>query len=231
MGIGMACTNCNVKKLNALCDHQMSGSHINCLYHDLAKSAQVFAPAGSFPFTLSPLSLFLTLSIVDLDVQRLVKAGSATANASSLAYYLRETFIEDFCRCIEAISEHHLRVGTNTFNELFAPSVSIDTRKLLQDLIAEYNYLMDPAPHVEGSTSPHESHKGSTAVSSPPADEKGNEGKGEGSRSPRAALAVAIEWNILDLRLAKAALFSPLLFPSDFYRWQWRLNGTYWIFD
>jgi hypothetical protein len=53
MGIGMACTNCNVKKLNALCDHQMSGARINRLYHDLAESAKVFSPAGTFLFPQS----------------------------------------------------------------------------------------------------------------------------------------------------------------------------------
>ncbi|KAJ7720879.1 hypothetical protein B0H14DRAFT_3520781 [Mycena olivaceomarginata] len=161
MGVGMACTNCNVKKLNSLCDHQMSGARINRLYHDLAESAKVFSPA------------------VDLDVQRLIKAGSAAADTSSLAYHLHETFIEDFHRYIEALSEHHSRVRTEAFNESFAPSVSMDARELLQDLIAEFNYLGDPAPHVEGSMSPHESCKGSTAAPSPPSDENDNKGKGE----------------------------------------------------
>jgi hypothetical protein len=118
---------------------------------------------------------------VDLDTERLIKAGSAAADASSLAYHLRETFVEDFRRYLEAISEHHSRVGTEAFNESFAPSVSMDARELLQDLIAEYNYLMDPAPRVEGSTSPHEPRKGSTTAPSPPSDENDNEGEGEGT--------------------------------------------------
>jgi hypothetical protein len=116
---------------------------------------------------------------VDLDVQRLTKAGSAAADTSSLVYHLCETFIEDFRRYIEALSEHHSCVGTEAFSESFAPNVSMDARELLQDLIVEYNYLLDPAPRVEGSTSPHESHKGSTAAPSPPSDENDNKGKGE----------------------------------------------------
>jgi hypothetical protein len=118
---------------------------------------------------------------VDLDTERLIKAGSAAADASSLAYHLRETFVDDFRRYIEAISEHHSRVGTEAFNEAFAPSVSMDARELLQDLIAEFNYLMDPDPRVEGSTSPHESRKGSIAAPSPPSDENDHAGKGEGT--------------------------------------------------
>ncbi|KAJ7824614.1 hypothetical protein B0H14DRAFT_3469218 [Mycena olivaceomarginata] len=157
MGLGMACTNCNVKKLNSLCDHQMSGSRINHLYHDLAESAKVFAPAAPH------------------------QSRKHRADASSLAYRLRETFVEDFRRYIEAISEHHSHVGTEAFNESFAPNVSTDARDLLQDLIAEFNYLMDPAPRVERSTSPHESRKGSTTAPSPPSDENDNKGKGEGT--------------------------------------------------
>jgi hypothetical protein len=118
---------------------------------------------------------------VDLDVQRLLKVGSTAADTSSLAFYLRDTFAKDLRRYIKALSEHHSHVGTDAFNESFAPSVGMDACELLQDLIAEYNYLMDPAPHVEGSTSPHESCKGSTVVLSPPADENDNKGKGEGS--------------------------------------------------
>jgi hypothetical protein len=118
---------------------------------------------------------------VDLDVQRLIKAGSSATDASSLAYHLCETFVEDFRRYLEAISEHHSRVGTEAFNEAFAPNVSKDARELLQDLIAEYNYLTDPSPRVEGSTSPHESRKGSTAAPSPPSDENDHKEKGEGT--------------------------------------------------
>ncbi|KAJ7812821.1 hypothetical protein B0H14DRAFT_3478586 [Mycena olivaceomarginata] len=140
MGVGMACTNCNVKKLNSLCDHQMSGSRINRLYHDLAESAQAFVPS------------------MEIDVLCLVKSGSTAADASSLAFHLREDFVKGFRHYLEALLEHHSR-----------------------DLITEYNYLMDPAPCVEGSTSPHESRKGSTAAPSPPSDENDHEGKGEGT--------------------------------------------------
>ncbi|KAJ7767059.1 hypothetical protein B0H14DRAFT_3509882 [Mycena olivaceomarginata] len=163
MGLGMACTNCNVKKLNSLCDHQMSGSRINRLYHDLAESAQAFVPS------------------MEIDVPRLIKSGSTTADASSLVFHLREDFIEGFRHYLEALSEHHSRVGSDSFNEAFAPSLTADARELLQDLIAEYNYLLDPAPRVEGSTSPHESRKGSTAAPSPPSDENDHTGKGEGT--------------------------------------------------
>ncbi|KAJ7792180.1 hypothetical protein B0H14DRAFT_2624167 [Mycena olivaceomarginata] len=163
MGLGMACTNCNVKKLNSLCDHQMSGSRINRLYHDLAESAQAFVPS------------------MEIDVPRLVKSGSTAADASSLAFHLREDFIEGFRHYLEALSEHHSRVGSDSFNEAFAPSLTADARELLQDLIAEYNYLLDPAPRVEGSTSPHESRKGSTMAPSPPSDGNDHEGKGEGT--------------------------------------------------
>ncbi|KAJ7687807.1 hypothetical protein B0H14DRAFT_3533783 [Mycena olivaceomarginata] len=120
MGLGMACTNCNVKKLNSLCDHQMSGSRINRLYHDLAESAQAFVPS------------------MEIDVPRLVKSGSTAADASSLAFHLREDFIEGFRHYLEALSEHHSRVGSDSFNEAFAPSLTADARELLQDLIAEY---------------------------------------------------------------------------------------------
>jgi hypothetical protein len=118
---------------------------------------------------------------VDLDVQHLLKAGSAAADTSSLVFHLRDTFAEDLRRYIEALSEHHSHVGTDAFNESFAPSVGMDALELLQDLITEFNYLMDPALCVEGSTSPHESRKGSTAAPSPPSDENDHEGKGEGT--------------------------------------------------
>jgi hypothetical protein len=98
-----------------------------------------------------------------------------------LVFHLRDTFAEDLRQYIEALSEHHSRVRTDAFNESFAPNISMDARELLQDLIAEYNYLMDPAPRVEGSTSPHESRKGSTTAPSPPSDENNHEGKGEGT--------------------------------------------------
>jgi hypothetical protein len=119
--------------------------------------------------------------IVEIDVPRLVKSGSAAADASSLAFHLREDFIEGFRHYLEALSEHHSRVGSDSFNEAFAPSLTSDARELLQDLIAEYNYLMDPAPRAEGSTSPHESRKGSIAAPSPPSDENDHEGKGGGT--------------------------------------------------
>jgi hypothetical protein len=118
---------------------------------------------------------------VDLDVQCLIKAGSAAADTSSLAFHLCDTFAEDLRQYIEALSEHHSHIGTEAFNESFAPNVSMDARELLEDLITEYNYLMDPAPCAEGSTSPHKSCKGSTAAPSPPSDENNNEGKGEGT--------------------------------------------------
>ncbi|KAJ7801237.1 hypothetical protein B0H14DRAFT_3489834 [Mycena olivaceomarginata] len=170
MGVGMAHTNCNIKKLNSLCDHQMSGAHINRLYYDLAESAKAFVPS------------------LEIDVPCLIKSGSAAADTSLLVFHLREDFVEGFHHYLEAISEHHSRVGTDSFNEAFASSVSMDARELLQDLIAEYSYLMDPAPRVEGSTSPHESRKGSTVASSPPADENGNKGKGEGSNKSQSGV-------------------------------------------
>ncbi|KAJ7676402.1 hypothetical protein B0H14DRAFT_2656211 [Mycena olivaceomarginata] len=139
------------------------GSRINRLYHDLAESAQAFVPS------------------MEIDVPRLVKSGSTAADASSLAFHLREDFIEGFRHYLEALSEHHSRVGSDSFNEAFAPSLTADARELLQDLIAEYNYLLDPAPRVEGSTSPHESRKGSTMAPSPPSDGNDHEGKGEGT--------------------------------------------------
>jgi hypothetical protein len=120
-----------------LCNHQISGSRINHLYHDLAESAKVFVPSGTF--TLFP---FLTLSLVDLNVQCLIKAGSAATDTSSLVFHLRETFVEGFRWYLKAISEHHLRVRTKSFNKAFAPSVSMEARELLQDLITEYNYLI-----------------------------------------------------------------------------------------
>ncbi|KAJ7331513.1 hypothetical protein DFH08DRAFT_814823 [Mycena albidolilacea] len=188
MGVGMACTNCNVKKLNSLCDHQISGARINRLYHDLAESAKAFGPS------------------LEIDVPHLIKSGSAAADTSSLVFHLREDFIEGFRHYLEAISEHHLWLGTESFNEAFAPSVSMDARELLQDLIAEYNYLMDPAPRVEGSMSPHESRKGSTVASSPPADDNGNKGKGEGSSKSQGGVGGrihtihTISWSELETR-------------------------------
>jgi hypothetical protein len=57
-------------------------------------------------------------------------------------FHLRETFVEGFRWYLKAISEHHSRVRTKSFNKAFAPSVSMEARELLQDLIAEYNYLI-----------------------------------------------------------------------------------------
>ncbi|KAJ7655437.1 hypothetical protein B0H14DRAFT_3540741 [Mycena olivaceomarginata] len=118
--------NCNVKKLNSSATTRCPGPASTACTIRLAESPRFFAPA------------------VDLDTERLIKAGSAALMLSSLA-------------------------------------ISMDTRELLQDLIAEFNYLMDPLRASRDRRAPHESRKGSTAAPSPPSDENDHEGKGEGT--------------------------------------------------
>ncbi|KAJ7751473.1 hypothetical protein B0H14DRAFT_2636057, partial [Mycena olivaceomarginata] len=62
-------------------------THQPRLYHDLAESAQAFVPS------------------MEIDVPRLVKSGSTAADTSSLAFHLREDFIEGFRHYLEALSD------------------------------------------------------------------------------------------------------------------------------
>ncbi|KAJ7898719.1 hypothetical protein B0H13DRAFT_2337373 [Mycena leptocephala] len=139
--VGVECANCIKKKVGGLCDHISNTPRLQEIIANFKTIENIMDLNGG-----------------PIDVQQLRKLANRAIMSQTIALGAREDFSEQLRKFLVAAYKQNLVLGTEGFQSLFTEKVRPVIRKLFNQMIFDYNCILDPtiaeAPDSDAEPSP-----------------------------------------------------------------------------